>query len=73
MRIAFEINSRQNKDGRNNIRIRVSNGRNVTPIKFSTPINIYKEYWDKKDERVTNQHIEFALVKQNINGVKRFI
>lgn len=70
MRIAFEINSRQNKDGRNNIRIRVSNGRNVTPIKFSTPINIYKEYWDKKDERVTNQHIEFASVNRALKVFK---
>ena len=71
MRIAFEINSRENKDGRHNVRIRVSDGREVTPIKFSTPINIYKRYWDKRDERVSNEHIEFASVNRALSKYKQ--
>ena len=71
MRIAFEINSRENKDGRHNVRIRVSDGREVTPIKFSTPINIYKRYWDKRDERVSNEHIEFASVNRALLKYKQ--
>ena len=54
MKISFEINSRLRKDGKQNLRIRITDGRKVKKQLLNTPLNIYKQYWDKDSDRVTN-------------------
>ena len=55
MRISFKINSRVRKDGKQNIRIVVSDGKNVKPLYVQTPLNIFSKYWDKVESRVSKR------------------
>ena len=70
MRISFKINSRVRKDGKQNIRIVVSDGRNVKPLYVQTPLNIFSKYWDKSESRVSNKHPEFQIINRKIKDYK---
>ena len=70
MKISFEINSRLRKDKKQNIRIRISNGRNVKKIVINTPINIFKKYWNKDEDRVTSKHPEYDTINRALKKLK---
>ena len=70
MRISFKINSRVRKDGKQNIRIVVSDGRNVKPLYVQTPLNIFSKYWDRAESRVSNKHPEFQIINRKIKAYK---
>mgnify|MGYP001245596157 CR=1 FL=1 len=55
MRISFRLYSRKLATGRNKLQFQFSNGRG-NQITKDTNITLYKEYWDKKAERVTVGH-----------------
>lgn len=70
MKISFVINSRRRKDDKQNVRIRVSDGRDIKPIMINTPINIFKEFWNKDTERVTNKHQDHAIINRGLKKYK---
>jgi hypothetical protein len=70
MRIAFVVNSRVRKNGKQNIRIRITDGRKIKEQKINTPINIFKEYWDKDEKRVSKKHPENDTINRTLKKYK---
>lgn len=67
MTINFVLNSRVRKDKKNNVRIRISNGRN-SEKKVTTQINVLKDFW--KDERVSNKHPDYDVINRVLKKLK---
>lgn len=70
MKISFEINSRVRKDGKQNLRIRITDGRKTKKQLLSTSLNIYKKYWNKDDDRVSKQHPEHETINRALKKYK---
>jgi len=70
MKIKFTLNSRTRKDGKQNVRIRITNGRNDKEYRVQTSINIFKKYWDSDEDRVTKQHPEHETINRAFKKLK---
>ena len=70
MKISFILNSRPRKDNKQNIRIRITDGRNTKEQKVYTKINVFKKYWDKDEYRVTSKHPEHDTINRALKKLK---
>ena len=69
MRISFKIYSRKLATGRNKLQFQFSNGRG-NQITKDTNITLYKEYWDKKAERVSVDHPASEEINRALQKLK---
>mgnify|MGYP003114243677 FL=1 len=69
MRISFRLYSRKLATGRNKLQFQFSNGRG-NQITKDTNITLYKEYWDKKAERVTVGHPDSEDINRALQKLK---
>lgn len=69
MRIAFKLYSRKLATGRNKLQFQFSNGRG-NQITKDTNITLYREYWDKKAERVSVDHPDSEDINRALQELK---
>ncbi|MGB1979554.1 MAG: Arm DNA-binding domain-containing protein [Flavobacteriales bacterium] len=65
MTIKFEVQRREQKDGRSNLFIRVRDGRNFDQS-IQVGIKIFSKYWNAKKGLLDKQHPDAASINENI-------